>query len=331
MKGIGFKRLAVGLMVFAVIVPLGLVSCASAPQAASQSDIPGETSYPPYTGPKKRIAVSKFGASGAFLSVYGGWDIGGGLAAQLTTELINSGRFIVVERAALGEILREQEMALEKIVTKETASRVGRLLGAQFLIRGEVTEFEQQAGGGGGQIGITKFPLGGVLGLQTTTAHVGMDIRLIDTTSGQILQSHRVEAKARETGVAAEIDTKTVSFGGDTFYKTPLGKASREAIREGVLFIIRQMEAVSWTGRVADVIGGKVYINSGSSANIKVGDTFVVSTVLREVIDPETQQVLGVLEDKLGEIRVEAVQDRFSIATLLGDFTPKKGDLVRFK
>ena len=39
------------------------------------------------TGPKKRIAVAKFDTIGSFSAEYGTWDIGGGLAAQLTTAL----------------------------------------------------------------------------------------------------------------------------------------------------------------------------------------------------------------------------------------------------
>lgn len=71
-----------------------------------------EHGIPDPTGPKKRIAVAKFDAAGAFLAQYGGWDIGGGLAAQLTTALVNSGHFIVVERAEFTLVLREQEMSI---------------------------------------------------------------------------------------------------------------------------------------------------------------------------------------------------------------------------
>ena len=100
------------------------------PTTGLQGGLPGPT------GPKKRIAVAKFDAAGAFMAQYGGWDIGGGLAAQLTTALVNSGYFIVVERAELTPVLREQDMAMQKIVSKETAAQVGRILGAQLLVAG---------------------------------------------------------------------------------------------------------------------------------------------------------------------------------------------------
>jgi len=106
-----------------------------------------------HTGPKKRIAVAKFDAIGAFIAQYGGYDLGGGLAAQLATELVKTGRFIVVERIALAGVLREQELAATKLVSRETAAQLGQVLGAQLLVRGSVTEFEAKAGGGGLRLG----------------------------------------------------------------------------------------------------------------------------------------------------------------------------------
>lgn len=285
---------------------------------------------PPPTGPKKRIAVAKFDAAGNFVAVYGSWDIGGGLAAQLTTALINSGHFIVVERAELAGVLREQEMGLQKVVSKETAAQVGRVLGAQLLVRGAVTEFEQKAGGGGLRLGFGGLgPLGAALGGQSTHGLVGMDVRLIDTTTGQVLQSHRAEAKLEQKGVSVDLNVKEVSFGGDQFEKTVLGQATRKAIEDAVAFIIRAMEPVPWTGHVVEVAGDQVFINAGTNTGLKVGDTFTVSTVERELTDPSTGAVLGVIEKSLGEIQVVTVQEKFSIAKMAGPFQPKRGDLVK--
>ena len=65
---------------------------------------------PVIPGPKRTIAVGKFDAIGAFTQKYGDWDIGGGLAAMLTSALVKSDRFVVIERAELSQILSEQEL-----------------------------------------------------------------------------------------------------------------------------------------------------------------------------------------------------------------------------
>jgi curli biogenesis system outer membrane secretion channel CsgG len=329
-------------MRFFVIAALfmGLVGCAtsknvsSSPSGSTVQPAGSKPSQAPpvlskYTGPKKRIAVLKFDAAGASAGPYGGWDIGVGLAAELTTALVNSGYFIVVERAELASVLREQEMGLQKIVSKETAAQVSRVLGAQLLIRGSITEFDQRAGGGGLRLGAGTGIFGGAVGGQTTEGIVGMDIRLIDTTSGQVIQSHRAEAKVSATGISADINIRQVTFGGDKFNKTVLGQATRQAIEQAVAFIIRAMESVPWTGRVVEVAGDQVYINAGATSGIRMGEVFGISAVVRELTDPSTGELLGIEEVMLGEIRIESVQEKFSVARMQVPFQTKRGDLVK--
>jgi curli biogenesis system outer membrane secretion channel CsgG len=49
------------------------------------------------------------------------WRIGEGLAEMLTTELMRIGRFIVVERQGLGDVVREQELGQSGLMRRETA------------------------------------------------------------------------------------------------------------------------------------------------------------------------------------------------------------------
>lgn len=287
----------------------------------------------PTEGPKKRIAVVRFLPHGKFKAAYGGWDIGGGLAAQLVTALVKSGHFIVVERAELSSVLREQIMGKQQIISKGTAAKVGRVLGAQLLVRGSVTEFDQETGGGGLNVGVPISGFGGLkLGGETVSGHVAIDLRLIDTTSGQIIQSHRAEGRISKSGVAANITAESVTFGGDAFKKTPLGLAARKAIEDAVRKIIQTMEKVPWEARAVRVIGEKVYINAGSKANIKVGDMFTAYSPGEELIDPQTNLSLGFLnQKKQGRVRIEQVQPKFSVAVAEGDFSIKQGYIFRTK
>lgn len=221
-------------------------------------------------------------------------------------------------------------MALQKIVSKETAAQVSHVLGAQLLVRGSVTEFDQRAGESGLRLGVGTGMLGGAVGGQATNGIVGMDIRLIDTTTGQVIQSHRAEAKVSAHGISADINVHQVTFGGDHFNKTVLGQATRQAIEQAVAFIIRAMEPVPWTGRVVEVTGDQVYFNAGATSGIKTGEVFAVSTVVRELTDPGTGELLGIEETKLGEIEVVNVQEKFSIARMRFPFQTKRGDLVKY-
>jgi curli biogenesis system outer membrane secretion channel CsgG len=300
---------------------IGLALCLAAQHAIAAD---------PLSAPKKRIGVGKFDAAGSFVAQYGTWDIGGGLAAQLTTALIESGRFIVVERAELASVLREQEMGLQKITSRETTAQAGRVTGAQVLVRGSVTEFDQKTGGDGFRIGLGRASRGAGIGVQSSEGVVGIDIRLIDTTTGQVLQSHKVQEKISSSGVAADLNVRQLTFGGDSFNKTELGQATRQAIQKAVALIVASMEPVPWTGRVVDVTGDSVYVNAGAGENIQPGHKMKVSSVVRELIDPASGELLGVEEVSLGTIEVTSVQPRFSIARMPVPFQAKRGDLVRF-
>jgi curli biogenesis system outer membrane secretion channel CsgG len=329
-----------------IVVALGSACATSEPESAgarmldSQPAAAGGTTAsaaavapPPLQGPKKRVAVVRFESTGKFAQKYGDWDIGGGLAAQLTTALAESGYFVVVERAALSDLLREQEMALEKVVSKESAAKVGQVLGAQLLVKGAVTEFEQDAEGGGLKLGVGGLPgglsLGG--GGNTVSALVAIDLRLIDTSTSQVVKSVRADGKAARRGLAASIDTRQVSLGGDAFKNTALGMATREAIMKAVWNVQQTMERMPWTGRVMEVAEGQVYINAGQDAAIKEGDTFVVSSPVRELTDPETGAVRGIIENRLGQMRIEKVEDKFSVGRMVEGAAgaPKRGDFVK--
>ncbi len=286
-------------------------------------------------GVKVRVAVARFGATDRFAQVYGGWDIGGGLSAQLVTELIDSGQVIVVERAILSQILREQELTDSKLVTKETAAQVGQLLGVDYLIVGQVTEFEQKAVGGGARAGW----LGGIFPKASgefTAAHVGIDLRIIDTSTGEILSSHRAEGRSWEKALALDFSFPLFTFGGDAFHKTPLGKATRKVIGESLRFVLgavkERMESYSsWLGKVIHVENQVVYLNAGTETQVQVGDRLSVFSIKKVLTDPETNQVIGLIENPIGELGVISAKEKFSKARMVsGTALPKTGDIVRF-
>lgn len=103
----------------------------------------------------------------------------------------------------------------------------------------------------------------------------------------------------------------------------------REAVGEAAGFILKQTSEIDWTAQVVEVQGGQLYVNAGASAGIRIGDTLTVYSVARELIDPATGLSLGRIEQKLGQIRVEQVDDRYAVGARLGEFPVRRGDLLR--
>ncbi|MCK4926732.1 CsgG/HfaB family protein [Candidatus Aerophobetes bacterium] len=273
---------------------------------------------------KKRIAVAGFENK---VQPWWGWhwDIGEGMSDMLVSALVNTGRFTVLEREALQDILEEQNLAEEGRVSAQTAAQAGKLLGAQILIRGAITEFSHQKSGTGGQIKIKGFSIGGT----KEVAHVAVDVRMYDTTSGEILTSKPVEGGAETRALKVGVVYKDLAFGAGGFEKTPLGKATREVINEAVELIISEMKAIPWEGAVVTVRDGQVYINAGSNDNVEQGDRFLVFEKGEELVDPMTGLSLGAEETELGIIKVVSIKEKYSIAeTVLGSGF-SRGNIIR--
>lgn len=283
--------------------------------------------YPPYQGPRKTIAVTKFDAVGSFVARYGGWDIGGGLAAMLTAELARTNRFVVLDRADVDTLLREKQMALGGVTQGTTGAP---LMGAQTFIRGSVTEFDQEEKGGGLNLGLAVGNLGGGGARRQATGHVAIELRLIDGETGAILATARVEKKVKSSSFALQGLVRNVTFGGDRFRQTSLGRASREAIEEAVAKIVAQMEAVPFQALVAKADGDTIYINAGRNANLASGARMRVFRPLNTITDPLTGQVLGSGRRTISDIILMQVEDRYSVGQAVTQRTPvERGDIVQ--
>lgn len=76
----------------------------------------------------------------------------------------------------------------------------------------------------------------------------------------------------------------------------------------------------------------EVVINKGSDHNVKIGDKFIIYTLGEEVIDPDSGESLGALEEIKGNAIVKHVQEK--MATLeSNDFIKEndKTEIVRSK
>lgn len=327
------------LAAFAASLAIGLAGCASSSKvedsAAAKSElmerVAEHVGERPCIGPKKRVAILRFGGIGKY-GAYEGWDVGEAIAGQLATALEATDCFVIADRMILSEVLREQELGLAGVVGGDTASDAGRLIGAQVLIKGEITEFETGKKGNGLNLGFgfSNIPLGLRLGGNRNVAHVAIDLRLIDASTGEIIFSETISSEARNYGLALGVDYDKGSIGTDHFSKTPFGKAVRDATVESAGFIVERLREVDWTGQVITAEGSQVFLNAGANSGVQVGDTLTVTNVAKELVDPASGVVLGRIERRVGTVEVRSVTDLYAIAQLQGDFTVRRGDFLRY-
>lgn len=87
----------------------------------------------------KRVAIISFDNSSGKESEYG--DLGGPLRDMLTTDLKDVKNLTMVDRQALEKILAEQNLNNSKSFDQATATKLGKLLGAEIIITGTYFEF----------------------------------------------------------------------------------------------------------------------------------------------------------------------------------------------
>lgn len=108
------------------------------------------------------------------------WNRGGAESAQdvFITELSKSGKFDVLKREDLEELMQEKNLSLSGDVDPTTAVKVGKLLGVNYLLTGAVTQY-----------GIVGREGGGGLSAGTSPFVAAMNGRLIDTSTGKVVWS----------------------------------------------------------------------------------------------------------------------------------------------
>lgn len=121
----------------------------------------------------------------------------GSIMEMMTTELVNSGLFRVVERARLDTIAREQRLSQSGLMDSSTAPSIGHLAGAQYIMTGAVTQYSTEGTGGGFVIGGGKSQTG-ILG-GSKTGRVTINARIIDSTTGAIVYSGKAVGAATNT------------------------------------------------------------------------------------------------------------------------------------
>lgn len=285
-------------------------------------------------GPKRVVAVGKFDAIGAFKQKYGDWDVGGGVSAMLSSALKESGRFIVLERANVNQILSEQQLKGQKLVHKGSGPKMGKIIGVNLMIYGSVTEFGADDEGGGFSIGGSGGGIGnllsGALSSQSTSGRVAMDIRIVDTTTTEILEVYKVAEDIESSSFDLNLGVKGINLGGNKFLKTPLGQAVRKALTRAVQKIAGKANQVPWSANVVEFDKQEVYINAGARSGLSVGDKFQIQRVTKVFTDPNTGLVLGKRQKTLGMLELTGVEPKLAFGTFLplSNLKPQRGDMV---
>lgn len=279
----------------------------------------------PYDGPRKTIAVDTVQAAESV----GGTVTADGMTALLIDALSRDPRFVVVERPGLASVQAEQQL---DGVQAGTGAASGALIGASVIVRATVTKYEPAASGGGVSIGGPMSSLlAGRAAAKTQRSLMEITLRLVDTTTGQVVSSYRAQgfasASSAEAGVVNPFSGATA--GANVFRATPIGQAGQDAIDKALVQIAAGMNAVPWSAQVVQVTGERVYVNAGADRNMQSGTVLNVYRRGQVLTDPSTGVVLDVELERVGTVRIDSVRDRLSTAVVVSGEPPARGDLLK--
>jgi len=245
------------LFFLALAIAIFFISCAvgeriTQPTARVDTGVAPSKQLPPYTGLKARVAVGSFewkvGGRGGTTTIRGVGDqpivvehqssCMSGLRDMLSTVLVQSGRYRVLERQQLAAIQEEVALTEKGYTEKQSGIKRGQIKGADLLITGAVTGWDPGTSGIGGNVGM-RLPFGrSNIGVSLRKSSLAMDIRILDTSTSEVLAATRVEGEAKDFGISTGGNTFPLSGGLGMYAKTPMEKAIRIAIEEAVKYIV---------------------------------------------------------------------------------------------
>jgi curli biogenesis system outer membrane secretion channel CsgG len=156
-------------------------------------------------------------------------DLSRGIVDVVTNELIDLGRFRVVERQRLDRILQEQDLGQTGRFDNSTVAEIGRLLNAELILTGAVSEFSLDRASAGSAV------FGLVGGTTITTARIGVDLRFVDVTTGEVLGVGRGLGIASDAEITIEgLELAMQLLRAGTVRESIVAIALRNAIRNAL-------------------------------------------------------------------------------------------------
>ena len=225
-----------------------------------------------------------------------GDPLGKQVSDMLAKDLTSSGHFVVLERTDISSLNKEANYS------NTTVQRIG----ADVLIIGSVTEFGRKTTGTSGFMSSTKKQI----------AYAKMDVRLVDTTTGQVIFS------ASGAGEANAESGNLLGWGSNRAnYDGTLGdKAISLAVSDVVNKLVTELADRPWSSYFLSLDPGALAISGGSSQGLKPGMRLSVVVAGKKVKSQQTGFLIQLPGKEIATI--EIVQN-------FGDTPETEGSIVK--
>jgi len=231
--------------------------------------------------PKRKVVIAEFKNQTRF----GSRRLGNNLTDVITTELVKSNRFIVLEREDLAKVM--QEINFSNTMGQGQLASERKFQDADYVITGAITKYSVNTTGNKGIISSSK----------TQRAEISFDMKMINVRTGEVVLSDQGE------GVSDVEYGTTLGVGNTGGYDEGLEQeAFRAAAIDVMDNIIETVDRTPWMANVAKITGNKIYINAGQKSNIEIGTKLGVYKQGEKI--EFNGKFLGFEENKVGEAKV---------------------------
>jgi curli biogenesis system outer membrane secretion channel CsgG len=195
---------------------------------------------PPAKPKRVKVAVMDFDYGTITNHWWGDLDIGRGMADQVVDGLVNDGSVIVVERKKLDSILAEQDFTHTDRANPDAAalSKLGRVYGVRYIVAGSITRFgSEQKSYGAGAAGAALGPIG-MLGFKKAKTEVGLTVRVIEVSTGEIVAGAKGEGISKKGGGLSVggfgklAGGASFSMASDDYKASAIGEAQEKACQQ---------------------------------------------------------------------------------------------------
>lgn len=265
------------------LLPLALVlaSIAVAPAARAAAD------------PKISIAVAPF--TSTFVPEY----TSPAMVSAVTDALVRGGKYNVVARANLDKVLAEQQLNNSDLVDPKSAQKVGRLLGARYVVAGSLISVRWQPG----------F-------FSKDTYETKVQIQLVDSESGSILVSDTFVGTESRMGMARDFGTNNITVAeGMKCFENNLKVIAQQFVDR--VNLLQPLE-----GYIVSIDGNRVAISLGGNAGAKIGQEFMVYAEGDRIKDPVTGETLSVQTTKVARLVVTSVEPKLAWTSIVTTYSP---------
>ncbi len=249
---------------------------------------------------KRIVAIARFSnetnyGRGVYLA--NNYDVGKQAMDILSTKLVQSGKFVMLERSDLEFLERERNFDQSTI----------NMIPADYLIIGSITDFGRRTTG---KVGIFSRT-------QRQSAYSKVNIRLVNVKTGQIVYGETGEGEAySEAGTV-------LGAGSQAGYDSSLNdKAIDAAISKLVVNIMNNLLNNPWKSYLLSKSDDLWIMAGGESQGIQIGDTFNVMLRGETVINPQTNLPIELPGKKVALLHVlqmagDNVENEISICELI--------------